>query len=134
MNPPATQRTAAADRRSLNSRTPPPASMRTIVTSSLIGTTIEWFDFFAYSTAAALVLNALFFPDYDPLVGTILAFGGIAVGYLGRPLGSVVFGHFGDRIGRKSMLVVSLIAMGGATFAIGLLPTYDTIGVQRPYC
>jgi MFS family permease len=106
--------------------------MRTIVTSSLIGTTIEWFDFFAYSTAAALVLNALFFPTYDPVVGTILAFGGIAVGYFGRPLGSVVFGHFGDRIGRKSMLVISLIAMGGATFAIGLLPTYEAIGVTAP--
>ena len=98
-----------------------PSRMRAIVASSLIGTTIEWFDFFAYSTAAALVLNALFFPTYDPVVGTVLAFGGIAVGYFGRPLGSVVFGHFGDKIGRKSMLVISLIAMGGATFAIGLL-------------
>lgn len=109
-----------------------PSRMRAIVASSLIGTTIEWFDFFAYSTAAALVLNALFFPTYDPVVGTVLAFGGIAVGYFGRPLGSVVFGHFGDKIGRKSMLVISLIAMGGATFAIGLLPTYEAIGVAAP--
>lgn len=108
------------------------SGMRAVVTSSLIGTTIEWFDFFAYSTAAALVLNALFFPTYDPVVGTILAFGGIAVGYFGRPLGSVVFGHYGDKIGRKSMLVISLMAMGGATFAIGLLPTYDSIGVAAP--
>jgi MFS family permease len=97
-----------------------------------VGTTVEWFDFFAYSTAAALVLNALFFPDYDPLVGTILAFGGIAVGYFGRPLGSIVFGHFGDRIGRKRMLVASLITMGAATFAIGVLPTYEAIGVAAP--
>ena len=107
-------------------------SMRTIALSSLLGTTVEWFDFFAYSTAAALVVNTLFFPEYDPVVGTILAFGGIAVGYFGRPLGSIVFGHFGDRIGRKTMLVLSLMLMGGATFAIGLLPTYAQIGVAAP--
>lgn len=110
----------------------PAPGIRTIVASSVIGTTVEWFDFFAYSTAAALVLNALFFPDFDPLVGTILAFGGIAVGYFGRPLGSIVFGHFGDRIGRKRMLVVSLVTMGAATFAIGLLPTYAILGVSAP--
>lgn len=98
----------------------------------MIGTTIEWFDFFAYATAAALVLNVLFFPAADPLVGTILAFGGIAVGYFGRPLGSVVFGHFGDRIGRKTMLVTSLLIMGAATFAIGLLPTYASWGIAAP--
>lgn len=112
-------------------RSPGP-SMRTIAFSSLMGTTIEWFDFFAYSTAAALIINSLFFPDYDPVVGTILAFGGIAVGYFGRPLGSVIFGHFGDRVGRKTMLVLSLMLMGGATFAIGLLPTYSQIGVAAP--
>ncbi|GAB3632761.1 MFS transporter [Microbacterium shaanxiense] len=110
----------------------PAPGIRTIVASSVIGTTVEWFDFFAYSTAAALILNALFFPDFDPLVGTILAFGGIAVGYFGRPLGSIVFGHFGDRIGRKRMLVVSLVTMGAATFAIGLLPTYAVLGVAAP--
>lgn len=109
-----------------------PAGIRTIVVSSLVGTTVEWFDFFAYATAAALVLNVLFFPTYDPLVGTILAFGGIAVGYFGRPLGSIVFGHYGDRVGRKAMLVYSLLIMGGATFVIGLLPTYDAIGVAAP--
>lgn len=108
------------------------SQIRTIVASSVVGTTVEWFDFFAYSTAAALILNSLFFPDYDPLVGTILAFGGIAVGYFGRPLGSIVFGHFGDRIGRKRMLVLSLVIMGLATFAIGLLPTYTAIGVAAP--
>ncbi|MGO2933661.1 MFS transporter [Microbacterium sp.] len=110
----------------------PAPGIRTIVASSVIGTTVEWFDFFAYSTAAALVLNALFFPDFDPLVGTILAFGGIAVGYFGRPLGSIVFGHFGDRIGRKRMLVISLVTMGAATFAIGLLPTYEVLGIAAP--
>jgi MFS family permease len=110
----------------------PRSQIRTIVASSVVGTTVEWFDFFAYSTAAALILNGLFFPDYDPLVGTILAFGGIAVGYFGRPLGSIVFGHFGDRIGRKRMLVVSLVLMGAATFLIGLLPTYAAIGVAAP--
>ncbi|MEN0021718.1 MAG: MFS transporter [Microbacterium sp.] len=113
--------------------TPAPSSqIRTIVASSVVGTTVEWFDFFAYSTAAALILNSLFFPDYDPLVGTILAFGGIAVGYFGRPLGSIVFGHFGDRIGRKRMLVLSLVLMGVATFLIGLLPTYTAIGIAAP--
>lgn len=111
---------------------PPSSRIRTIVASSVVGTTVEWFDFFAYSTAAALILNALFFPEYDPLVGTILAFGGIAVGYFGRPLGSIVFGHFGDRIGRKRMLVLSLVTMGIATFLIGLLPTYAAIGVAAP--
>lgn len=116
----------------MSSNARPAPGIRTIVASSVIGTTVEWFDFFAYSTAAALVLNALFFPDYDPLVGTILAFGGIAVGYFGRPLGSIVFGHFGDRIGRKRMLVLSLVTMGAATFAIGLLPDYATIGVAAP--
>lgn len=109
-----------------------PSQIRTIVASSVVGTTVEWFDFFAYSTAAALILNGLFFPDYDPLVGTILAFGGIAVGYFGRPLGSIVFGHFGDRIGRKQMLVISLVLMGAATFLIGLLPTYAAIGIAAP--
>lgn len=111
---------------------PARSQIRTIVASSVVGTTVEWFDFFAYSTAAALILNRLFFPDYDPLVGTILAFGGIAVGYFGRPLGSIVFGHFGDRIGRKRMLVLSLVLMGAATFLIGLLPTYAASGIAAP--
>lgn len=108
------------------------ADVRTIALASMVGTTVEWFDFFGYATAAALVFGALFFPEYDPLVGTLLAFGGIAVGYLSRPLGAIAFGHFGDRIGRKTMLVVSLMVMGGATFLIGLLPTYAAIGVTAP--
>jgi metabolite-proton symporter len=100
-----------------------------VVVASLIGTTIEWYDFFLYGTAAALVFNKLFFPGSDPLVGTMLAFTTYALGFLARPLGGIVFGHYGDRIGRKAMLVLSLLVMGLATFAIGLLPTYATLGV-----
>ncbi|MFG2226310.1 MFS transporter [Streptomyces sp. NPDC048644] len=103
-----------------------------IVSASLIGTTIEWYDFFLYSSAAALVFNDLFFPSSDPLVGTMIAFITYAIGFAARPLGGVVFGHFGDRIGRKRLLVLSLMMMGGATFAMGLLPTYGTFGVGAP--
>ncbi|MFH8607086.1 MFS transporter [Streptomyces sp. NPDC018029] len=103
-----------------------------IVSASLIGTTIEWYDFFLYGSAAALVFNTLFFPTADPLVGTMIAFITYAIGFAARPLGGVVFGHFGDKIGRKKLLVISLLMMGGATFAMGLLPTYDTIGVGAP--
>lgn len=104
------------------------SDVRTVAVASMVGTTVEWFDFFGYATAAALVFNVLFFPEFDPLIGTLLAFGGIAAGYLSRPLGSIVFGHYGDRLGRKTMLVVSLFVMGLATFLIGLLPTYAAIG------
>ncbi|MFH8409179.1 MFS transporter [Streptomyces sp. NPDC018019] len=103
-----------------------------IVGASLIGTTIEWYDFFLYGSAAALVFNTLFFPTGDPLVGTLLAFVTYAIGFAARPLGGVVFGHFGDRLGRKKLLVISLLMMGTATFAMGLLPTYDTLGVGAP--
>ncbi|MEU3221229.1 MFS transporter [Streptomyces sp. NPDC006971] len=103
-----------------------------IVSASLIGTTIEWYDFFLYGSAAALVFNVLFFPSSDPLVGTLIAFITYAIGFAARPLGGVVFGHFGDKIGRKKLLVVSLLMMGGATCAMGLLPTYDTIGIGAP--
>jgi metabolite-proton symporter len=105
------------------------ADVTKVVVASLIGTTIEWYDFFLYGTAAALVFNKLFFPGSDPLVGTMLAFTTYALGFLARPIGGVVFGHFGDKIGRKSMLVLTLMMMGGATFAIGLLPTYATLGI-----
>ncbi|WP_152692007.1 MFS transporter [Nocardiopsis sp. RV163] len=108
------------------------ASFGRVVTASLIGTTIEWYDFFLYGSAAALVFNHVFFPESDPLVGTMLAFTTYAVGFVARPLGGLVFGHFGDRIGRKQLLVVSLLLMGGSTFAIGLLPTYAAIGVAAP--
>ncbi|MFF3394413.1 MFS transporter [Streptomyces sp. NPDC002669] len=103
-----------------------------IVAASLIGTTIEWYDFFLYGSAAALVFNTLFFPSADPLVGTLIAFVTYAIGFLARPLGGIVFGHFGDKIGRKKLLVVSLLMMGGSTFAMGLLPTYETLGVGAP--
>jgi metabolite-proton symporter len=104
------------------------SSIRTVAFASLIGTTIEWYDFFLYGTAAALVFNRLFFPNVDPLTGTLAAYGTYAVGFVARPLGGVVIGHYGDKIGRKSMLVLTLLIMGVATFLIGLLPTYAQIG------
>ena len=103
-------------------------SIKKIVAASLIGTTIEWYDFFLYGSAAALVFNKLFFPDSEPLTGTLLSFLTYAVGFVARPLGGLVFGHFGDRVGRKTLLVVSLLMMGTATFLIGCLPTYETLG------
>jgi metabolite-proton symporter len=109
-----------------------PSSVRKVIVASLIGTSLEWYDFFIYGTAAALVFNQLFFPTFEPLVGTLLAFTTYAVGFIARPLGGLIFGHYGDRIGRKNVLVVTLLLMGVATFAIGLLPTYATIGVWAP--
>ena len=106
-----------------------PASIRRIALASFAGTTIEWYDFFLYGTAAALVFNKVFFPTFDPLTGTLAAYGTYAVGFIARPLGGAVIGHYGDRIGRKSMLVLTLVLMGAATFLIGLLPTYDQIGL-----
>jgi metabolite-proton symporter len=103
-----------------------------VVVASFIGTTIEWYDFFLYGTAAALVFNRLFFPTLDPRSGTMAAFATYAVGFFARPLGAIVFGHFGDRMGRKSMLVTTLMLMGMATFLMGVLPTYDQIGVAAP--
>jgi MFS transporter, MHS family, shikimate and dehydroshikimate transport protein len=107
-------------------------SITLVALASLIGTTIEWYDFFLYNTAAALVFNKLFFPTFDPFVGTLLAFSTYAVGFAARPIGGIVIGHYGDRVGRKSMLVLTLIMMGLATACIGLLPTYDSIGVWAP--
>jgi MFS transporter, MHS family, shikimate and dehydroshikimate transport protein len=107
-------------------------SVKKVAAASFIGTTIEWYDFFLYGTAAALVFGDLFFPEAEPLVGTLLAFSTYAVGFAARPIGGIVFGHFGDRIGRKSMLVLSLLIMGIATFLIGVLPTYASIGVVAP--
>jgi len=109
-----------------------PSSVRRVIVASLIGTSLEWYDFFIYGIAAALVFNKLFFPSFDPLVGTLLAFATFAVGFVARPIGGVVFGHYGDKIGRKNVLVVTLLLMGIATFAIGLLPTYGQIGVGAP--
>jgi metabolite-proton symporter len=109
-----------------------PSSLRRVVAASLVGTSLEWYDFFIYGTAAALVFNKLFFPSFDPLVGTVLSFATFAVGFVSRPLGGVIFGHYGDRIGRKNVLVATLLLMGLATFAIGLMPTYDVIGAWAP--
>jgi MFS family permease len=101
-------------------------------TASLTGTSLEWYDFAVYSAAAALVFPQLFFPGSDPLTGTLLAFSTYAVGYVSRPLGGFVFGRLGDVIGRKQVLVLTLLLIGVATFLIGLLPTYGTIGVAAP--
>jgi len=109
-----------------------PATLRKVIFGSLIGTTIEWYDFFLYGAAAALVFNKLFFPKADPLTGAMLAFATYALGFAARPLGGIVFGHFGDRIGRKRLLMLSLVLMGASTFAIGLLPSYATIGMAAP--
>ena len=109
-----------------------PGGVVRVVVASFIGTTIEWYDFFLYGTAAALVFNQLFFPTLDPRSGTMAAFATYAVGFFARPLGGIVFGHFGDRMGRKSMLVTTLMLMGMATFLIGVLPTYEQIGVAAP--
>jgi MFS transporter, MHS family, shikimate and dehydroshikimate transport protein len=108
------------------------SAMRTVAAASAIGTTIEWYDFLIYSTAASLVLNKLFFPTHDPLISDLLAIGTIGVGFIVRPLGAIVLSHFGDRLGRKSMLMFTLVTMGGSTTAIGLLPTYQTIGIAAP--
>jgi len=112
--------------------TPQKRPLARIVSASLVGTTVEWYDFFLYSSAAALVFNKLFFPTADPLTGTLLAFTTYAIGFLARPIGGLIFGHYGDKIGRKKLLVISLLMMGGATFAMGLLPTYATIGIAAP--
>lgn len=106
--------------------------MRKIVTSSVVGTAVEWYDFLIYGAASALVFNKLFFPSVDPAIGTIAAFGTYAVGFLARPLGAAIFGHYGDRLGRKAMLSMTIIIMGLGTFLIGLLPTYEQIGVAAP--
>jgi len=98
------------------------SKMRSIVFASSVGTIIEWYDFLIYATAAALVFNKAFFPTIDPLAGTLAALGTYAVGFLARPLGGALFGHFGDRLGRKSMMVLTMFIMGLSTFCIGLLP------------
>ncbi|HEY7852095.1 MAG TPA: MFS transporter [Caulobacteraceae bacterium] len=109
-----------------------PSSLRQVILASLIGTTIEWYDFFLYGTAAALVFNKLFFPNVDPLIGVLQAFLTYALGFAARPIGGVVFGHFGDRIGRKRLLMLSLVLMGASSALMGLLPTYGQVGVAAP--
>lgn len=110
----------------------PPVKPFRVAMASLIGTAVEWYDYFIYGMAAALVFGLLFFPEFSPAAGTLAAFATFSVGFLARPLGGVVMGHFGDKVGRKSMLVISLMMMGIATVAIGLLPTYAAIGVWAP--
>ncbi|CAL9659467.1 MFS transporter [Streptomyces sp. NPDC057837] len=109
-----------------------PQSIRKVALASLAGTALEWYDFFLYGTASALVFGPLFFPGASSLAGTLASFGTFAVGFAARPLGGIVFGHFGDRLGRKPMLVITLLIMGVATFLIGALPTYEQIGVWAP--
>ncbi len=109
--------------------------MRKVALTSLAGTSIEWYDFFLYGTAAAIIFPIAFFPqDLPPMVLLIISFSTFAVGFIARPLGGIVFGHFGDRVGRKRTLVVALMMMGVATTLIGLLPTYDSIGLAAPLC
>jgi len=110
-------------------------NMRKVALTSLAGTSIEWYDFFLYGTAAAIIFPIAFFPqDLPPMVLLIISFSTFAVGFIARPLGGIVFGHFGDRVGRKRTLVVALMMMGVATTLIGLLPTYDSIGLAAPLC
>ncbi|OUS94389.1 MFS transporter [Rhodococcus sp. NCIMB 12038] len=111
---------------------PTASERRRVAAASFIGTTIEWYDYFIYGSAAALVFAPQFFPTADPLTGTLAAFATFAVGFIARPIGGVVMGHFGDRVGRKSMLVWSMMLMGAATVAIGVLPNYATIGIAAP--
>jgi MHS family metabolite:H+ symporter-like MFS transporter len=112
--------------------TPNQATVMRVALASVIGTTVEWYDFFLYGVVAGVVLNRLYFPTGDPLISTMLAYGTFLVGFVTRPLGGVIFGHFGDRIGRKSMLVITLVIMGVATAAIGFVPTYAQIGIWAP--
>jgi metabolite-proton symporter len=110
----------------------PTSKLRQVVLASMIGTTIEWYDFFLYGSASALVFGKLFFPKTDPATGIMLSLATYALGFLARPLGGLVFGHFGDRIGRKQLLMLSLLLMGGSTMLIGVLPTFNEIGLLAP--
>lgn len=107
-------------------------SIRQVAFASFVGTTTEYYDFFAYGTAAALVFPSLFFPTFSPLAGTLASFATFGVAFLARPIGGIAFGHFGDKVGRKSTLVATLLLMGSATFLVGLLPTFKTVGVLAP--
>lgn len=105
---------------------------RRIIVASFIGTAIEFYDFYIYGTAAALVFGRLFFPSFSSTAGTLAALATFAVGFVARPLGALLFGHWGDRLGRKSMLIASLLIMGGSTVAVGFVPTFDVWGVWAP--
>ena len=105
------------------------AQLRKAIIASTIGTAIEWYDFFLYGTAAGLIFGKLFFPNSDPLTATLAAFGTYFIGFVGRPIGAAIFGHYGDRIGRKATLIATLLLMGIATFLIAFVPTYASIGI-----
>jgi len=105
------------------------AELRKAVIASTVGTTIEWYDFQLYSVVTGLVFGKLFFPQSDPLVGVLQAFAVYTVGFVARPIGAVIFGHYGDRIGRKAALIATLLITGLTTFAVGLVPGYATIGI-----
>jgi metabolite-proton symporter len=107
-------------------------SISKVAFASAIGTTIEWYDFFLFGVVTPIVLNKLFFPNFDPLVGTLLAYTTFFVGFISRPVGGIIFGHYGDRIGRKTILILTILIMGIATFLIGLLPTYSSVGIWAP--
>jgi MHS family shikimate/dehydroshikimate transporter-like MFS transporter len=110
------------------------ASMRTVAAASAVGTTIEWYDFLIYGTAASIVLNKLFFPTANPLAGTLLSIGTIGVGFFARPIGAIILSHFGDRLGRKSMLILTLVSMGVATTVVGLLRPIRVSASRRRSC
>ena len=107
-------------------------AVRNAILSAIVGTAVEWYDYYLYATAAATLFNTLFFPSYDHLTGTLLAYASFAIGFFVRPAGSVLFGRLGDRIGRKKVLIITLLLMGGSTTLMGLLPTYAAIGVWAP--
>ncbi|MEU2349145.1 MFS transporter [Modestobacter sp. NPDC049651] len=107
-------------------------SKKGLFAASFIGTSIEWYDYYIFGTAAALAFGPLFYPEFDPLTGTLASFATFAVGFAARPIGAAVIGHYGDRIGRKAMLVLTLLMTGGSTFLIGVLPTYAAIGIGAP--
>jgi len=111
---------------------PSKSEMRKVVLASLLGATIEWYDFFLYGVVAGIVFNKLYFPTADPFIGTILAYSTFAIGYLARPLGGFIFGHYGDKLGRKRMLILTMLIMGIATMGIGIVPTYASIGIAAP--
>lgn len=110
----------------------PTAQLRRVAVGTLVGTAVEWYDYFTYGLLAALVFNELFFPSFDPAVGTLAAFLSFAIGFVARPLGSIIFGHLGDRIGRRNTLIITIVVMGISSGCIGLLPSYSTIGVWAP--
>jgi MFS transporter, MHS family, shikimate and dehydroshikimate transport protein len=109
------------------------SSIRRVALASFIGTAIEWYGFYLYGTAAALVFPKLFFPRFSQVAGTLASFATFGVAFFARPVGGIVFGHFGDRIGRKAMLVITLVLMGASTFLIGILPSFEQGGVHPPH-